>query len=348
MNDAIFKELLAALGVLTLDLREGGNFGISGAAPAWLQRFAVLIEPSCADPLERFAFLEDFVADARRLWDAGGSGTFHSGVWAETDDRGVDLHLQATAMTLASQHLLLIAPADGNFDERQSLIQKARETRLGLQTELTQQRQVINRVNEESIAKSRFLANMSHELRTPLGAILGYCELMQDDARIAGHTQYLDDLQKIRDSGNHLLNLINAILDLSKIGAGKMQLYLQPVAIAGMVNDVVAVIAPSLQKNGNTLSVTCPAHLGQIVGDELKLRQCLLNLLSNAAKFTRQGQVSLTVSRDTLGSPKWLRFSVSDTGIGMTPEQIADSLKPSARPTTQSPAITEAPAWGWR
>jgi CheY-like chemotaxis protein/anti-sigma regulatory factor (Ser/Thr protein kinase) len=165
---------------------------------------------------------------------------------------------------------------------------------------------------------------MSHELRTPLNAIIGYSEMLQEDAGdLDGAAQFVDDLRKINAAGKHLLELINAVLDLSKIEAGKMELYLETFDVSGLVNDIAAVIQPLAAKNANRLDVRCPATVGGMHADLTKVRQALFNLLSNACKFTEQGTVTLTVAREPADGQNWMVFGVSDTGIGMTPEQLA-------------------------
>jgi two-component system, NtrC family, sensor kinase len=171
--------------------------------------------------------------------------------------------------------------------------------------------------------KSEFLANMSHELRTPLNAIIGYSEMLQEDATDLGAEQFTDDLRKINAAGKHLLELINAVLDLSKIEAGKMELYLESFDAATLIRDIVAVIQPLAAKNTNRLDVRCPDTVGTMRADLTKVRQALFNLLSNACKFTERGTVGLTVTREALDGQDWMVFGVTDTGIGMTPEQLA-------------------------
>jgi CheY-like chemotaxis protein len=163
---------------------------------------------------------------------------------------------------------------------------------------------------------------MSHELRTPLNAIIGYSEMLQEDAADLGAEQFTDDLGKINAAGKHLLELINAVLDLSKIEAGKMELYLETFAIPTLTRDIAAVIQPLAAKNGNRLEVACPDDAGSMHADLTKVRQTLLNLLSNACKFTERGTVTLGVSTETVDGAPWTVFTVSDTGIGMTPEQL--------------------------
>ncbi|HSB41516.1 MAG TPA: GAF domain-containing protein [Methylomirabilota bacterium] len=171
--------------------------------------------------------------------------------------------------------------------------------------------------------KSEFLANMSHELRTPLNAIIGYSEMLQEDAVDLGAAQLTDDLKKINAAGKHLLELINAVLDLSKIEAGKMELYLESFDVAGLVRDIAAVIQPLATKNGNRLEIRCPDDVGAMRADLTKVRQTLFNLLSNACKFTERGTIALAVDREAHDGREWMVFSVTDTGIGMTPEQLA-------------------------
>jgi GAF domain-containing protein/CheY-like chemotaxis protein len=170
--------------------------------------------------------------------------------------------------------------------------------------------------------KSEFLANMSHELRTPLNAIIGYSEMLQEDAADLGAEQLTDDLKKINAAGKHLLELINAVLDLSKIEAGKMELYLEAFDVAGLVKDIAAVIQPLAAKNANRLEVRCPADIGVMRSDLTKVRQALFNLLSNACKFTDHGTVSLAVAHEEADGRDWVVFAVTDTGIGMTPDQL--------------------------
>jgi signal transduction histidine kinase/CheY-like chemotaxis protein len=177
-------------------------------------------------------------------------------------------------------------------------------------------------------AKSQFLANMSHELRTPLNAIIGYSEMLQEEAEDTGQQSLVPDLEKIHGAGKHLLGLINDVLDLSKIEAGKMTLYLEQFDVGKLVLEIGATIQPLVQKNRNRLEVNCPSGLGTMRADLTKVRQTLFNLLSNASKFTENGTIRLTVAaenRETLGSAHASRFKfdVSDTGIGMTPEQLS-------------------------
>ena len=169
-----------------------------------------------------------------------------------------------------------------------------------------------------SKAKSQFLANMSHELRTPLNAIIGYSEMLQEEADDLGTPEIKPDLQKIHGAGKHLLGLINDILDLSKIEAGKMTLYLETFEVQTLLNEVAATVQPMINKNGNQLTLEVAPEIGSMRADVTKVRQALFNLLSNASKFTDKGSITLRARRQGAN----LVFDVIDSGIGMTPEQV--------------------------
>jgi len=171
--------------------------------------------------------------------------------------------------------------------------------------------------------KSEFLANMSHELRTPLNAIIGYSQILQEDAQDLGQDDFLPDLKKIETAGNHLLRLINDILDLSKIEAGRMEVYNEQFDVANLIDDVEMLVRPLAERNENRLVVDCPDDIGPIESDVTKVKQTLINLLSNAAKFTQSGTVELKVEKRGAGRERRLAFAVSDTGIGMTDEQMS-------------------------
>ena len=170
-------------------------------------------------------------------------------------------------------------------------------------------------------AKSAFLTNMSHELRTPLNAIIGYAEMLQEEAEETNDQESILDLKKIHGAGRHLLTLINDILDLSKIEAGKMDFYSEPFEIGPLIQEVVATLQPIIDENHNTLTVTVPDDIGDMKADITKVRQALFNLLTNAAKFTEKGEITLTAVKEDREHIHWITFTVSDTGIGMSPEQ---------------------------
>lgn len=189
---------------------------------------------------------------------------------------------------------------------------------------------------EANLAKSQFLANMSHELRTPLNAIIGYSEILEEEALESDLEEMTQDIRKIHSAAKHLLVLINDILDLSKIEAGRMELNLETFDLTNLIEDVVSTILPLSEKNGNTLSVKVPKPAGFMRADLIRLRQVLLNLLSNACKFTDQGIVTLEITREVIKDSEIVNFRVKDTGIGMSADQVVRLF----RPFTQADAST--------
>jgi signal transduction histidine kinase len=188
-----------------------------------------------------------------------------------------------------------------------------------------------------SQAKSTFLAKMSHELRTPLNAIIGYSDMIQEEAIDSGCEALLPDLDRVHLAGKQLLDIISNILDISKIEAGKLELNLTEFSVATLITEIVTTIHPIMKMEGNVLQVEYSQELGTLYADYHKLRQILLNILNNAAKFTKQGQIALTVNRKTLplliannnsmvhlptGESEWLFFQITDTGIGIAPDKL--------------------------
>lgn len=180
-------------------------------------------------------------------------------------------------------------------------------------------------------AKSVFLANMSHELRTPLNAIIGYSDMLAEEATDLGQEAAIPDLRKIKIAGKHLLDLINNILDISKIEAGKMELYVETFDVHAMIHDIVATVQPLVDRNSNLLRIEIGEHVGSIRADVTKLRQALLNLVGNASKFTDHGVVTLRAERDVHIDPTHIRFTVSDTGIGMNDGQLRAAFQAFAQ-----------------
>jgi PAS domain S-box-containing protein len=175
---------------------------------------------------------------------------------------------------------------------------------------------------EANRAKSQFLANMSHELRTPLNAIIGYSEMLQEDALQLGQESMATDLEKICGAGRHLLKLINDVLDLAKVEAGKLDAYVEQFEVMAFVDEVASTVRPLVEQKGNQLMVRCDPGIGSMHSDRTKLRQCLFNLLSNSAKFTDCGTVSLIVSQHLEDDRDWITFEVEDTGIGISRDQL--------------------------
>jgi adenylate cyclase len=202
---------------------------------------------------------------------------------------------------------------------------KARELQLGeLVDRLAEARDA---AMEATVAKSRFLANMSHELRTPLNAVIGITEMLIEDTEESGNRDAREPLERISRAGNHLLQLINEVLDLSKIEAGKLEINYETVDVGALVHDLVGEVEPLAAKNSNRFVVECPPDIGTVRSDPTRLRQIILNLLSNACKFTEHGQVSLSVSRGLSNGEEFLAARVADTGIGLTEEQLGKLFK---------------------
>jgi PAS domain S-box-containing protein len=179
-----------------------------------------------------------------------------------------------------------------------------------------------------NLAKSQFLASMSHELRTPLNAVIGYSEMLMEEAEDTGSEELVPDLQRIRNAGKHLLGIINDILDLSKVEAGKIELYIESVDLPELIDEIIDTVRPLAQTNGNELSLSLELTGATITTDITRVRQVLFNLLSNACKFTEQGRVTLRVQELVVNGEGWLRCDVADTGVGIKADQISKLFKP--------------------
>ena len=198
------------------------------------------------------------------------------------------------------------------------------EKRKAAETDLIEAR---DEALKASKAKSAFLANMSHELRTPLNAIIGYGGLLEDEVRENNHEVYLKDLNKINVAGTHLLNLITGVLDISKIEAGKMDTFFEKINLSKMMSTEKTIFDSIAEKNKNTFTINCPDNIGSLESDEVKLRQILYNLVSNAGKFTEHGRINLDITSFSIKDQDWLRFDLSDSGIGMTEEQTEKAFE---------------------
>ena len=257
---------------------------------------------------------------ARRI--AGGDLTTRAAV-SSSDEigelagvfNGMVQHVQDRTVELARVNAALRT----HQEQLEDLVKQRTAQLAGANKELASARDAAEQANR---TKSSFLANMSHELRTPMNAIIGYSEMLMEDAQDSGATESLADLTKIHAAGKHLLSLINDILDLSKIEAGKMEFFLETFDVANMVHDVAATVQPLVDKNANRLVVHCPPDVGAIHADVTRTRQVLFNLLSNACKFTKSATVTLEVSLVNWQGKDCLMLRVIDEGIGMSEEQL--------------------------
>jgi len=234
------------------------------------------------------------------------------------------LEMVATARRISDQKDFSVRASKHGDDEIGALVDAFNVMLDRVQQRDDEARDARNHAESANRAKSAFLTNMSHELRTPLNGIIGYSEMLTEEAHDRGLDDLVPDLERIQFAGKHLLSLINDILDLSKIEAGKMELHIERFEVLPMIRDVVSTVQPLAAKNGNTLTLDLPEDAGQlaIVSDLMKIRQSLWNLLSNASKFTQGGRLSLSVQQHTVAGTPWITFAVGDTGIGMTPEHL--------------------------
>jgi len=235
---------------------------------------------------------------------------------------GADAELLALENGINAMAKALQAAQENLQDEVNQATAELRATLIELERKNNELDVERRRAEDANQSKSQFLANMSHELRTPLNAIIGYSEMLEEETEQAGNRAYIPDIQKVNSAGKHLLALINDVLDLSKVEAGKMTLYLETAEIVSVMKYTASTIRPLAAQNDNELVLDCPSDIGSMRMDVTKVRQVLFNLLSNACKFTEHGTITLSAKRMLMSARDWVEFTVSDTGIGMTAEQM--------------------------
>jgi signal transduction histidine kinase len=303
-----------AVAVLSLDAKTDVRFETSGSISAQHIRATM-----CAPLRGRAGIMGVLYAD----------NVSHPGMFGEEDLKLLAGFANQAAIALdnAALYKRIAEEARAREAELQLLVDERtkslREALVEAETQrgLAQQAQQV--AEDANLVKGRFLASMSHELRTPIGGILGYADIVKDQAQDIGHEELLPDLTKIEGAARHLLSVINDILDFSKVEAGKMTLFVEEFDLASIVRDVEGTVQPLVARKKNTLEVRCDEGLGTVRNDQTRVRQVLLNLLSNASKFTENGRIILEARRfkNDAGEDR-IQLSVTDTGIGMTPEQL--------------------------
>lgn len=254
--------------------------------------------------------------------------THESAYWTANGEQRIAM-FSVKQIRFGGQDCLLVIGRDTT--EYRRVEEALREHQVNLQ-ELVEKRTVDlslarDQADEANRAKSTFLANMSHELRTPLNAVIGYSEMLLELAVAQNLAEFTADLGKIRRAGTHLLAIISEILDISRIESGHADLTVSEIDIGELVKRVSNIMAPDIS-NGNVFTVDCPASIGKFKSDDTKVQQCLLNLVSNASKFTSNGVITLTVSRERRNSGECIVFCVSDTGIGIAADQLRSIFNP--------------------
>ena len=285
--------------IVNLDL----DFNITSCNPAFEKLFGYSEQEVIGRNLDALVTTEGTLAEAHAYTEAAEAGRTTGGIGRRRRKDGSLIDVEIYAIPV--------------------MVGGARVGMMALYHDITEMLRARREAEDANTAKSQFLASMSHELRTPLNAIIGYSEMLQEDAQAKGQDAFVPDLEKIHAAGHHLLTLINDVLDLSKIEAGKMELYLETFDVRTVIDEVAMTVTPLITRNGNQLDLRCSDDLGSMRSDVTRVRQVLLNLLSNASKFTEQGTITLAARRETDPDGDAIVFEVHDTGIGVTEEEMA-------------------------
>jgi signal transduction histidine kinase len=346
MNNAIcLTELSLISDIAVMERNENGAFQLIGIAPDWLDRFFPKISLKQQEDVcyEDSPFLDQFICDAEAFWNAGVDGKLKSGAWIETDDAENEYPFEATAVLLGKRKILLIEAAQYSYEEKQEIIQKGRELALAYhrleqaEAELKKAKQT---AENASHAKSEFLANLSHELRTPLNAISGYTQVLINHASVTPFQS--ERLNIILKSTEHILHLINDILDLAKIEANRIEIEPAEFHLRNFLKDISEMFQIQAErKNIRFVYKSSKLLPGIVIGDERRLRQVLINLLANAIKFTEKGGVTLKAEYHNGRAC----FEVSDTGIGVNADELEKIFSPFYQ-VGYYPKITEGTGLG--
>ncbi len=308
-SEARFRSLIEASAAMVWTTLPSGQF--AGAQPEWID-----FTGQNATDIKGWGWLDAVHPDDREATAAAWKKAVETANVFEMEHR---LKRRDGAWRYMAVRAVAIRESDGSVREWVG-IHSDISARKQAEADLEAAKEAAEEANR---TKSQFLANMSHELRTPLSAVIGYSEMLAEEIEEIGERSLLPDVAKIETNARHLLSLINDVLDISKIEANKMEIDPETFAVSAMINDIASTVEALVAKKNNTLKIDIAEDVGDMHSDVVKVRQCLLNLLSNASKFTENGLITLTAKRLVKEEKAWLRFSVTDNGIGMTPEQLA-------------------------
>jgi len=312
---------------ITTAMREGYNFQQEVLRQVIFSETPDQFQSLLGDAFQKQKAIVNLINGMQAILAAESKHAVHEARQSYQDAKNAMTILGGLAITLGLVITILIVRfTDAQTRQVNKTLNELRESRDLLEQRVQDRTKQLAIARDEALAsnqsKSNFLANMSHELRTPMNAIIGYSELLEEEAKEDPQEHITNDLKKIQSSAKHLLSLINGLLDLSKIDAGKMDMDPVDFDVQELVNEVRSTIIPLLEGNNNNLITHCPDDLGSLYADNMRLRQILLNLLSNATKFTTNGTITLNIERCMDHAGTWVSFAVTDTGIGIAGDYI--------------------------